>query len=134
LGKIAHIKRSEVPDGAIFGIYPESLNEVKLAYMATGNGIGFEIFEFVDPKPEPQESFAYHKTGFFHVCVTDADPDSLAAEVEAEGGKRIGVTVNPAAATSAGQPVKCLYVADPWGNVVEILDVSFEWLGCRTAY
>jgi catechol 2,3-dioxygenase-like lactoylglutathione lyase family enzyme len=121
--KIHHIKRSEQPDGAIFGIYPDSLDEVKLAYMSTGNGVGFEIFEFVTPKTYvPEKSFEYHRGGFFHVCVTDANPDALADRMVEAGGKRIGVTVKPAT------DVKCLYASDPWGNVIEILDISFERL------
>jgi catechol 2,3-dioxygenase-like lactoylglutathione lyase family enzyme len=135
LGKIAHIKRSADPEAAIFAIYPPSLNEVKLAYMSTGNGVGFEVFEFVDPKPvaatvAPEgEEFRYEKTGFFHVCVTDPDPDALAERVVKAGGRRIGKTVDP-----GNVGVKCLYLADPWGNVVEVLSVSFEWLACRTAF
>ncbi|KAJ9197337.1 hypothetical protein DTO164E3_5770 [Paecilomyces variotii] len=130
LGKISHIKRSETPDAAIFGIYPSTMNEVKLAYMATGNGVGFEIFEFVDPKPQHVDVFQYERKGFFHICVTDPNPDELADKVEAAGGKRIGKTVDP----SGNGDTKCLYLSDPWGNVVEVLSVSFEWLGCRTAY
>lgn len=97
--------------------------------MSTGNGVGFEIFEFLDPKPYlPEQQFEYHRGGFFHVCVTDADPDALAEKVVAAGGTRIGETVDP-----TGLGVKCLYVADPWGNVVEILDISFERLATLSA-
>ena len=79
---IHHIKRTETPESAIFAIYPSSLNEVKIAYMATGNGVGFEIFEFLDPLAYvPSESFEYHRGGFFHTCVTDSDPDALASRV-----------------------------------------------------
>ncbi|KAK3669290.1 hypothetical protein LTR78_010828 [Recurvomyces mirabilis] len=123
---IHHVKRSDTPDAAIFFIYPSSLNEVKIAYMSTGNGVGFELFEFLDPKSYTAENtFEYHRGGFFHACVTDADPDGLADKVVAAGGKRIGQTVDP---TGAG--VKCLYTQDPWGNVMEILDISFERLAC----
>lgn len=48
---ISHISRASGPDSGIFRIYPEALNEVKIAYMATGNSVGFEIFEF----PQEQE-------------------------------------------------------------------------------
>jgi catechol 2,3-dioxygenase-like lactoylglutathione lyase family enzyme len=130
LGKIAHIKRSADPGAAIFGIYPSGLNEVKLAYMATGNGVGFEVFQFVDPKPVAAErDFHYERAGFFHVCVTDPDPDALADRVVSAGGSKIGQTVDP-----GNIGVKCVYLADPWGNVVEVLSVSFESLACRTAY
>ena len=53
-GKIAHIRRSEKPDAPIFAIYGDSLQEVKLAYMATGNGsntIAANSFTSVLPIP-----------------------------------------------------------------------------------
>ncbi|KAF9893010.1 hypothetical protein FE257_012421 [Aspergillus nanangensis] len=119
--QIIHIKRSERPDDPIFRIYPASLNEVHMAYMTTGNGVGFEIFEFVDPKVYlPESGFEYNRGGFFHVCVTDSEPDALAAKMVDAGGRRIGETVHPV------KDVICLYAADPWGNVVEILDASFD--------
>jgi catechol 2,3-dioxygenase-like lactoylglutathione lyase family enzyme len=124
---ITHIKRSETPDAGIFSIYPSNLNDVKIAYMATGNGTGFEIFEFLDPKPvKPAQEFEYQRGGFFHVCVTDAMPEELAKTVIKEGGKMIGKMAMVG-------PYKCLYVADPWGNVVEILDTSFERLATAIA-
>ncbi|KAG8632078.1 hypothetical protein KVT40_001218 [Elsinoe batatas] len=124
-----HIKRHDAPDAAIFAIYPSSLNEVKIAYMSTGNGVGFEMFEFVDPKSyTPAETFEYHRGGFFHACVTDADPEGLAEKVVAAGGKRIGSSVD-----LLGKGIKCLYTADPWGNVIEVLDISFERLATLAA-
>ena len=127
--KIHHIKRSEAPDSPIFGIYPENLQEVKLAYMTTGNGVGFELFEFLDPKSYlSEQSFEYHRGGFFHICVTDKDPDALAARIVESGGKRIGKTVR-----LASGDVNCLYAADPWGNAIEILDISFERLATMSS-
>jgi catechol 2,3-dioxygenase-like lactoylglutathione lyase family enzyme len=134
VGPIVHVKQSEMPDAGIFAIYPESLKEVKVAFLVTGNGVGYEVFEFIQPKGLPQtqeESFSqgYHRSGFFHICVTDPDPEKLADEVEKNGGRRIGPTTDP---IRAG--MKCLYTADPWGNVVEILSVSFEHLVVAQAY
>lgn len=37
--KIMHIRRSATPVAPIFAIYGDVLNEVKLAYMSTGNGV-----------------------------------------------------------------------------------------------
>lgn len=126
IGPIVHIKRAENPSDPIFSIYPESLQEVKLAKMTTGNGVGFEIFEFVVPRMKEAAFFEYERRGFFHICVTDANPDQLAAAFEAEGGKRIGSKVDP----SGRGMIQCQYLADPWGNVVEVLDVGYEVMGC----
>ncbi|KAL1646298.1 hypothetical protein SLS58_003255 [Diplodia intermedia] len=129
LGEVVHIKRSEKPNDGIFKIYPENLQEVKLAKMVTGNGVGFEIFEFVDPKFKEAKVFDYSQRGFFHVCITDPDPEALAVKFEAEGGKRVGRTIDP----SGKSEITCLYLSDPWGNIVEVLDVGFEFMGLRSA-
>lgn len=68
--------------------------------------------------------------GFSHVCVTDPKPDELADKVEAAGRRRIGKIVDP----SGIGDIRSLYSSDPWGNVAEVLTVSFEWLGCRTPH
>lgn len=92
-----------------------------MAFLTTGNGVGFEIFEFIEPRTYvPKTEFEYNRGGFFHICVTDADPDSLADKMVEAGGKRIGNSVHPYAGFTA------VYVSDPWGNAVEILDASYE--------
>lgn len=121
-GRIFDIKRSEKPSAAIFAIYGESLNEVRMAYMTTGNGVGFEVFEFLDPVFKANDvDFEYNRGGYFHICVTDPDPDALAEKVLQRGGSRQGVTVKVANGAAT-----CVYVKDPWGNVVEILSVNYD--------
>lgn len=127
--RIFHIKRSEDPSSAIFAIYGDTLKEVKLAYMATGNGIGFEVFQFMDPSFRANAvDFEYNRGGFFHICVTDPDPEALADKVVREGGRRQGVTVKVADGS-----VTCAYVKDPWGNVVEVLSASFDRMATMAA-
>ncbi|KAF6813378.1 hypothetical protein CPLU01_14667 [Colletotrichum plurivorum] len=127
--RIFHIKRSKNPSAAIFAIYGEALQEVKLAYMATGNGVGFEVLQFLDPGFKANSvDFEYKCGGFFHVCVTDPHPDALAEKVVRSGGSRQGTTV-----AVAGGAATCVYVKDPWGNVVEILDSSFDRMATMDA-
>lgn len=92
--------------------------------MSTGNGADFEIFEFIDSKmfvPQQEGGFEYYRAGslFVHVCVTDSGPDGLA--------ERIGTTAHPV------EGVVCLYAADPWGNVVEVLGASFGRMATLTS-
>lgn len=90
--------------------------------MATGNGAGFEVFQFLDPGFKANSvDFEYNRGGFFHVCVTDPYPDALAEKVARSGGSRQGTTI-----AVAGGVATCVYVKDHWGNVVEILDSSFD--------
>jgi catechol 2,3-dioxygenase-like lactoylglutathione lyase family enzyme len=127
IGNKIHIKRAEDPSAGIFQIYPPDLNEVKIAYLATGNGIGFEVFQFVDPAPvTPEKPFEYTRGGFFHICVTDSDPARLAQTMTEAGGRQIGQMV-------IRVDDECLYVADPWGHVVEILNTSFDRLATAIA-
>lgn len=121
IGPISHTKRSVKPEHCAFDIFPASLQEFKMAFLTAGNGVGFEIFEFIEPRTYvPKPEFEYNRGGVFHICVTDADPDALAARVVEAGGKRIGVLSHPNSETTM------VYVADPWGNAIEILDGSYE--------
>lgn len=119
--RIFHIKRRETPSAAIFAIYGKSLREVKLAYMATGNGVGFEVFQFIDPPFQPNAvDFTCDRRCFLHICVTDADPERLAERIVQAGGKRQGEAVRV-----AGGKAVCQYVRDPWGNVRRDLGHEF---------
>ncbi|KAK7222871.1 hypothetical protein V2G26_010874 [Clonostachys chloroleuca] len=126
IGPIIHISREKTPEDPIFQIYPSTLQEVKLAKMAMGNGVGFEIFEFINPKMKQATEFEYERRGFFHICITDPSPDALNAKFEFNDGKRISNKVDP----SGRGYTQCQYLADPWGNVVEVLDVGFEAMAC----
>lgn len=120
------IDRSETPDAPIFEIYPESMKKVNMAWLSAGNGVGFEIFEFQEPKtvvPETSdaEPFHYARGGYFHIAITVADPKETVKKAIELGGKQIGEVME-----LFGEHV--LYATDPWGNVVEILSCSFEQL------
>lgn len=109
-------------------VYAKELNSVKLAIMTTGNSVGFEIFEFVDPPydgktgPTTWGPANYARGGFFHVAFTTPDPVATLREAEKMGAKLVGEITSPA----PGETV--LYMQDPWGNVVELVSCSFEHL------
>ncbi|KAF2440517.1 Glyoxalase/Bleomycin resistance protein/Dihydroxybiphenyl dioxygenase [Karstenula rhodostoma CBS 690.94] len=114
--------RAEAEDAPIFRIYDSKLHKVKIAWLGTGNSVGFEIFEFINPPNQPSPSFEYAKTGFFHIAVTSPDVAGAIKRVQENGGDQIGETL------SMGPGDKAAYVRDPWGNVVELLSCSFEHL------
>lgn len=121
IGNVVHqVARAEHPDASTFGIYPESLQELKVACMATGNGVGLEIIEFVDPHTWATDDLKHQKAGYSYICITDSDPDALAVKIVAAGGKRL----SPAPLSI--QEVSCSHVTDPWGNVLEIRDINFD--------
>jgi len=114
----------------IFKIYGDKLNKVKVAWLSTGNGVGFEIFEFIDPPTEKAEEIKkdwsleqqYRRGGYFHLGITAPDPEAVAEKACEDGAVQIGETVD------LYDGDKALYLRDPWGNVVEILSCSYEQL------
>ena len=127
LSPVRHFNRRDHPDvfTSIFISYPETMRELKFAIMTSGNGVGIELFQFVDPAPRPRdESFEYARTGVFHICVTDPDPEALLERVVGAGGKQIGGWMDYSRYGLVGH--KGVYLQDPWGNVVEVMSISIE--------
>lgn len=74
---IHYLKRDESLNTSIFEMYLSSLKQVKVARMTTGNDVGLEIIEFVDPQCVPALEFEYNRGGWFHICLTYPDPDAF---------------------------------------------------------
>ena len=87
------------------------------AHLMTANGVGLELFQFVDPPVKKRaDNMEYWKTGYWHLCFTDPDIEGLAARIVAAGGKqRI-----PVYEFIPGRPYKLVYCEDPFGNVIEL--------------
>jgi catechol 2,3-dioxygenase-like lactoylglutathione lyase family enzyme len=115
--------RASDPDAPIFKVYGDSLHKVKIAPLSSGNGVGVELFQFIDPPVKKGTSFKdmYTRGGYFHICITHPDPDTLLKKISSTGAKQIGETIK------IGDE-KALYMSDPWGNVIEVLSCSFEQL------
>ncbi len=115
--------RSVTPDSAIFRIYPASLQKVRMAYLSAGNGVGLELFQFSEPHMAAGEEANfdknYYRGGYFHIAITTPDIESTIEKVVKNGGRKVGDIV----------PIfdyHAAYVADPWGNVIEVITASFE--------
>ena len=103
---------------AIFGA---GVGKFWMCHMLSSNRVGIELFEFVKPKSQKREdNFEYWKTGFFHLCITDAQITQMAEKIAAAGGKmrtRVFQT----------QPGKQIcFCEDPFGNVIEIYSHAYE--------
>ena len=117
-----------IPDGSHFGnlasnICGERYGGMKIAHMVTGDGSGFELFEFLGPKPERRsDTMEYWKNGFFHIGITDVDVPGKVAEIVANGGvKRSEIWE-----LFPGEGIFVCYCEDPFGNVVEIMSHRYE--------
>lgn len=96
-----------------------------MAYMSTGNSVGFKLHEILDPKPKPEDAMDFEKKywhgGVLYVAITTPDVQATIERIEKAGGKQVGDTI-----TVFGS--KAAYVQDPWGNIMELNDMSFELL------
>ena len=92
------------------------------AHMLAGNGVGLELFQFVDPPVERRpDNFEYWKIGVFHICISDPDVASMALRIVADGGRQRA----PVYAFVPGRPYELVYCEDPWGNVIEVLSHDY---------
>ncbi|WP_255170686.1 VOC family protein [Natrononativus amylolyticus] len=93
---------------------------VRIGHMATGNQVGFELFEFDadrgEADPDPREP------GYFHVCVIDPEIEALAEEIDAAGGEHHTEIWR----LFPDQEYRMTYCKDPWGNLLEIYTHGHE--------
>ena len=85
--------------------------------------MGFELFQFIDPKYEGSWNFGpqlYTRTACYHIAITAPDPTALFQKLEKAGATKIGETVTLA----QGQTI--LYLHDPFGLVIELCSAPFE--------
>jgi catechol 2,3-dioxygenase-like lactoylglutathione lyase family enzyme len=104
-------------------IFGASFKKLRWAHMTFANHVGFEIFEFVDPKEQQRENnFEYWKTGFFHIGITDPNIEELTKRIVEKGGKQRSKIWE----VFPGKPYKAVYCEDPFGNIIEIYTHSYE--------
>lgn len=114
----------------MFKICPPALKKLRIAYLSTGNGVGLELFEFLEPRIEPGKESSFEtggdftRAGFFHISVTVPNVDECAAKAVAHGGKRVAQTVHVFGEDG-------VFITDPWGNGIEIISCSWEQLLCN---
>lgn len=123
---IRTLDRSVDPNSIVFQVYPSSLQKVRIAFLGLDQSTGLELFEFEDPKilPGTEANFKrdYFRAGFFHVAFTVPNIESICAKVVQMGGKRVGPNM------PATEDKSCCYVQDPWGNIIELMDFTFQQL------
>ena len=99
--------------------------EFRVAYQAhllTDNGVGLELFEFVDPTTSPRaEGLGWKRRGPWHVCFTAPDIEGQLARIVEAGGEQ----VSPITHFVPGMPWALVYARDPWGTVLELMSHSY---------
>lgn len=104
-------------------IFGANFKKLRLAHMTFKNRVGFEVFEFIDPKAErPANNFEYWKTSFFHICITEPDIEKITKKIIESGGKQRSKIWE----LIPDKPYKIVYCEDPFGNIIEIYTHSYE--------
>ena len=94
--------------------------KLKIAHLSSGNGVGFEMFEF--PLNQEKTNYQPFKSGLFHISIQDPDIEGFAKKIVENGGKqRMDIK-----SFSPEKPFKMVYMEDPFGNVIEIMTHSYE--------
>lgn len=112
----------DVTDGSHFaaicaGVFGPACRQLRMAQLATGNGVILELFEFTDPPVEaPQDTFPYWQSGITHYGIVDPDIEGMVERIKSAGGKaRTDIWT-----LFEGQPYRIAYCEDPFGIVVEV--------------
>jgi len=108
---------------AVKDIHGPRLRKMRMAWLSSANQVGFEIIEYVEPKAERRsDNFEYWKSGIIHICITDPDIEGICKRISENGGKQ---------RTEIWEIVpdkgyKIAFCEDPFGNIIEIFDHSYE--------
>lgn len=115
------VAAAETPEVA--GILGPRFRKALQAHLVTANGVGLELFQFIDPPVQaPAENMSYWTTGYWHLCFTVADIEGLTARIVASGGRQRTEIVS----FIPGTDRRLVYCEDPFGNVIELFSHSYE--------
>ncbi len=111
--------KASAETGQVFGATFRSMLQ---AHLLTGNGVGIELFEPLDPPARaPDETIAYRAPGPWHFALQHPDVDGLVERIAARGGRRHSDTH----VLAPGRPWRLAYARDPWWTTIEIVSHSY---------
>lgn len=107
-------------------IFGDHWGGMRIAHLSIADGIGIELFEFIEPKQQKAENnFQYWKSGTFHFALTSPNIEETMVAIEANGGK---------VRTECHElypDVKVIYAEDPDGTVFEVVSSSYEFMNAN---
>ncbi len=93
------------------------------AHLLAGNGVGLELFQFVDPPvAEAEDEAAYWRRGYWHLCLTVEDLPRTLKAVTDHGGRQ----VSGIAEFVPGRPYRLVYCRDPFGLTLELMSHPYQ--------
>jgi predicted enzyme related to lactoylglutathione lyase len=108
-----------------FDVFGAQWKHMKLAHLTNAEGVGFEIFQFVEPPVHVrEEGFDYWNSGISHIAFTVDDLEGTVSRITGLGGRaRSGIHELPSG-------TRVCYCADPWGTAIELVTTSYTALVC----
>ena len=120
-GPVELVIDDSVVGRAFRDIHGSDLKKLRLAWISSGNQIGLEILEYIEPRAQKrQANFEYWKSGFTHICITDPNIEDLFKKISESGGKQRSKLWEMIPG------YKVAYCEDPFGNIIELLSNGFE--------
>ncbi len=123
-GLVLVADREVEPHGFVEHVTGVHVAHVRIVHLQ-GYGVNFELLEFKEPRGD-RRARGLHEAGSAHLCFVADDLDA-----EYERLKELGATFrSPEPVTVVGGPNdggKGLYVDDPDGNGVEIIQLARPW-------
>jgi len=104
-------------------IFGSKFRRLRIVWMSSGNNIGFEIFQFIEPKQViKNQQIKYWAGGIIHVAITERNIEDLTKRIVETGGRQLSdiCELNPK------KHHKLVFCSDPFGNIIEIYSHSFE--------
>lgn len=91
--------------------------------LSSNNNIGFEIFQFINPKSvEDSKQSEYRRSGMIHISITEPNVEDLVKKVTETGGKK----VNKISELNQEKHHRLVFCEDPFGNIIETYSHSYE--------
>ena len=103
-------------------IFGSKFKKLRIVWMSSANNVGFEIFQFIEPKQLIEnKQIEYWRGGVIHIAVTERNIEGLVKKATETGGRQLKIwELNP------NKPYKLVFRSDPFGNIIEIYSHSFE--------
>jgi catechol 2,3-dioxygenase-like lactoylglutathione lyase family enzyme len=104
----------------------EDFGEMQIAHLATGNHVGFELFEFDGVEKNDQKAMT---AGITHFCVQDPNIEEMVNRIVNSGGDQLSSKIWN---IYPDRPeYQMCYCTDPWGNIVELHSRGYEHMHCN---
>ena len=120
----ARVPRDGSQEGEVAAsVLGPNFQEMLIAHMATADGTGFELFQFVEPDTAATaRNNVEWRTGFFHIALTHPNIPEIVETIKSAGGKQR----SPILELFKGENHSICYCEDPFGNVIEIMSTRYE--------